>query len=67
MGPSAPADQGKEKTRELETSEQEMEKGLLDHSRNVGFEAQAGLKLFLLFRLSSQGRGPQVPPCPGGF
>lgn len=55
MGPSAPADQGKEKTRELETSEQEMEEGLLDHSRSVGFEAQAGLKLFLLFLLSSQG------------
>lgn len=45
----------REGTRELETSKQEMEKGLLDHGRNVGLEAQIGLKLFLLFLLSSQG------------
>jgi hypothetical protein len=32
-----------------------MEKGLLDHSRKVGFVAQAGLKLLLLLPFSSQG------------
>lgn len=47
-------DQWKEKTGELETSKQEMEKGLLDHSKNIGFVAQASLNSSSFFLLSSQ-------------